>query len=122
MPAADRVGVPAGAGGAADADRAAPGSGPAAWAARRLEAEAAWAGRATAGPGDDCDAQIVPVVTGRIDSGVLDRLTAALLHGTPPWPAQDGPAAPAAFGAAAPDRPGDGAQTATQTRPPAASP
>jgi len=25
------------------------------------EAEAAWAGQATAGPGDDCDAQIVPL-------------------------------------------------------------
>ena len=52
------------------------------------ETEAAWAGQATAGPGDDCDAQIVPMVTGRIDPGVLDRLTAALLHGTPPGPAQ----------------------------------
>jgi hypothetical protein len=46
-------------------------------------AEAAWAGQATAGPGYDCDAQIVPVVTGRIDPGVLDSLAAALLHGTP---------------------------------------
>lgn len=50
------------------------------------EAEAAWAGQATAGPGDDCDAQIVPVVTGRVDPGVLDRVAAALLHGTPPGP------------------------------------
>jgi len=58
------------------------------------EAEAAWAGQATAGPGDDCDAQIVPVATGRIDPGVLDRLAAALLHGTPPWQVQDGPAGP----------------------------
>ncbi len=66
------------------------------------EAEAAWAGQATAGPGDDCDAQIVPVVTGRVDPGVLDRLAAALLHGTPPWPAQDSPAA-----LAVPDQPGD---------------
>jgi Domain of unknown function (DUF222)/HNH endonuclease len=49
-------------------------------------AEAAWAGQATAGPGDDCDAQIVPVVTGRVDPGVLDRLAAALLHGTPDQP------------------------------------
>jgi hypothetical protein len=48
------------------------------------EAEAAWAGQATAGPGDDCDAQIVPVVTGRVDPGVLDRLAAALLHGSQP--------------------------------------
>jgi Domain of unknown function (DUF222)/HNH endonuclease len=47
------------------------------------DAEAAWAGQATAGPGDDCDAQIVPVVTGRVDPDVLDRLAAALLHGTP---------------------------------------
>jgi len=46
-------------------------------------AEAAWAGQATAGPGDDCDAQIVPVVTGRVDPDVLDRLAAALLHGGP---------------------------------------
>jgi hypothetical protein len=50
-------------------------------------AEAAWAGAATAGPGDDCDAQIVPVVTGRVDPSVLDRLAAALLHGTPIEPA-----------------------------------
>jgi Domain of unknown function (DUF222)/HNH endonuclease len=81
------------------------------------EAEAAWAGQASAGPGDDCDAQIVPVATGRIDPGVLDRLAAALLHGTPPWQVQDGPAGPgqddpAAFGPAAPGRPGDGAQPA----------
>jgi Domain of unknown function (DUF222)/HNH endonuclease len=50
------------------------------------DAEAAWAGQATAGPGDDCDAQIVPVVTGRVDPDVLDRLAAALLHGTPVQP------------------------------------
>jgi Domain of unknown function (DUF222)/HNH endonuclease len=50
-------------------------------------AEAAWAGQATAGPGDDCDAQIVPVVTGRVDPDVLDRLAAALLHDTPRQPA-----------------------------------
>ena len=81
------------------------------------EAEAAWAGQATAGPGDDCDAQIVPVVTGRIDPGVLDRLTAALLHGTPAGPDQPGTAGPAAFGPAAPGRPGDGAQTATPDQP-----
>jgi Domain of unknown function (DUF222)/HNH endonuclease len=62
-------------------------------------AEAAWAGQASAGPGDDCDAQIVPVVTGRVDPGVLDRLAAALLHGTPPGPDQADPAAP--------DRPSD---------------
>jgi Domain of unknown function (DUF222)/HNH endonuclease len=55
------------------------------------DAEAAWTGQATAGPGDDCDAQIVPIVTGHIDPGVLDRLAAALLHGTPINP----PGAPA---------------------------
>ncbi len=66
------------------------------------EAEAAWAGQATVGPGDDCDAQIVPVVTGRVDPGVLDRLAAALLHGTPPGPATS-------------DQPGD-ADTARQAR------
>jgi hypothetical protein len=58
------------------------------------EAEAAWAGQATAGPGDDCDAQIVPVVTGRVDPDVLDRLAAALLHGTPATAGLPGPAAP----------------------------
>jgi len=58
------------------------------------EAEAAWAGQATAGPGQDCDAQIVPVVTGRVDPDVLDRLAAALLHGAPVGPAQPA-AAPA---------------------------
>src|SRR5580692_6144244 len=89
------------------------------------EAEAAWAGQATAGPGDDCDAQIVPVVTGRVDPGVLDRLAAALLHGTPPGPAQDspagpgqnGPAVPAAFGPASTDQPGLDSQPADQPRP-----
>jgi len=47
--------------------------------------EAAWAG-AVAGPGADCDATIVPVVTGHIDPDVLNRLTQltlALLHGGP---------------------------------------
>src|SRR5258708_5793215 len=43
------------------------------------DAEAAWAG-AAAGPGDDCDATIVPVVTGHVDPDVLDRLAAALLR------------------------------------------
>ncbi len=45
-------------------------------------AEAAWPGPA-AGPGDDCDASIVPVVTGHVDPGVLARLAAALLGGGP---------------------------------------
>src|SRR6266702_4160506 len=43
-------------------------------------AEAAWAG-AAAGPGADCDATIVPVVTGHVDPAVVDRLAAALLPG-----------------------------------------
>ncbi len=48
-------------------------------------AEAAWAARgAAAGPGADCDASIVPVVSGHVDPDVLDRLAAALLPGTPP--------------------------------------
>jgi hypothetical protein len=67
------------------------------------EAEAAWAGQATAGPGDDCDAQIVPVVTGRVDPDVLDRLAAALLHHTPATPDEPGPATPSP---ATPDQPG----------------
>jgi Domain of unknown function (DUF222) len=55
-------------------------------------AEAAWAGQATAGPGYDCDAQIVPVVTGHIDPDVLDRLAAMLLHDTSAAPGQPGDA------------------------------
>jgi hypothetical protein len=58
-------------------------------------AEAAWTGPAAAGPGYDCDATIVPVVTGRVEPDVLDRLAAALLGGTPvapPGPGQAGPA------------------------------
>jgi hypothetical protein len=54
----------------------------------------AWAGAATAGPGDDCDAQIVPVVTGRVDPDVLDRLAATLLDDSPPHPAAATPATP----------------------------
>ena len=78
------------------------------------DAEAAWAGQATAGPGDDCDAQIIPVVTGRVDPDVLDRLAAAVLHGTPAEPATDaqpGPDTPATPGQpgsttpASPDQP-----------------
>jgi hypothetical protein len=72
-------------------------------------AEAAWASQATAGPGDDCDAQIVPVVTGRVDPDVLDRLAAALLHATPAQPATDG-------------QPGTGAQPGTPDQPGPATP
>jgi hypothetical protein len=45
-------------------------------------AETAWG--APAAPGDECDAAIVPVVTGHIDPDVLDRLAAALLNGGAP--------------------------------------
>jgi Domain of unknown function (DUF222)/HNH endonuclease len=64
------------------------------------EAQAAWPGRA-AGPGDDCDATIVPIVTGQVDPVMLDRLAAALLRGSPAGAAPPGtgragsPAAPA---------------------------
>ncbi len=34
-----------------------------------------------AGPGDDCDAAIVPMVTGHVDRDLLDRLAAALADG-----------------------------------------
>src|SRR6202167_4149517 len=81
------------------------------------EAEAAWAGQATAGPGDDCDAQIVPVVTGRVDPRVLDRLAAALLHGMPPGLGQDSPAVPAAFGPSAPGHPSGSDRPATPDQP-----
>ena len=36
-----------------------------------------------AAPGSDCDATIVPVVSGHVDSAVLDQLTAALLSHDP---------------------------------------
>jgi hypothetical protein len=44
------------------------------------EAEASWPGPA-APPGAECDATIVPVVTGHVDPVVLDRLAAALVRG-----------------------------------------
>jgi len=58
-------------------------------------AEAAWVGPA-AGPGYDCDATIVPIVTGHVDTAVLDQLIASLLAGHNPatgWhrPAATGP-------------------------------
>ena len=46
-----------------------------AWAA--AQASGSWS--APAGPGSDCDATIMPVVTGTVDPGVLDRLAALLL-------------------------------------------
>ena len=41
---------------------------------------------AMAGPGDDCDAALVPMVTGRVDHDLLDTL-ARLAPGTPLWAA-----------------------------------
>jgi Domain of unknown function (DUF222)/HNH endonuclease len=54
------------------------------------EAVAEWAGYgATAPPGGDCDASIVPVVTGHIDPELLDYLAETLLR-----PAGNGPGGP----------------------------
>ena len=39
--------------------------------------------RPAAAPGSDCDATIVPVVSGHIDPAVLDQLTAAILRPVP---------------------------------------
>jgi hypothetical protein len=46
-----------------------------------------------AGPGDDCDAAVAPIVTGRVDHDLLDRLARRLATG--PWAAYD-PALPPA--------------------------
>jgi len=50
--------------------------------------DAAWVGSGPggwpAGPGADCDAAIVPVVSGHVDREVLDQLAAALLQRRPP--------------------------------------
>jgi Domain of unknown function (DUF222)/HNH endonuclease len=62
-------------------------------------AQAAWG--APAAPGDECDASIVPVVTGHIDPDVLDRLTAATLRSGAPGSADPGPGQPGAAGAGA---------------------
>lgn len=49
-----------------------------------------WSGPGpAAGPGDDCDASIAPIVTGHVDPEILDRLAAMLLR---PQPASPGPA------------------------------
>jgi len=62
--------------------------------------EAAWAA-AMAGPGYDCDATIVPVVTGHIDTQILGQLTAALLERLNPagWHAPRAQAGPPDRGA-----------------------
>jgi hypothetical protein len=52
-----------------------------------------WPG-APAGLGYDCDASIVPVVTGHVDQEVVDQLASALLRGLPGQNGQDGAAGP----------------------------
>ena len=53
-------------------------------AAEAAWAQAAWAARGpAAAPGSDCDATIVPVVSGHVDPAILDQLTAALLRHDP---------------------------------------
>ncbi len=60
-------------------------------------AEAAWAARGpAAAPGSDCDATIVPVVSGHVDPAVLDQLTAALLSHDPARLGESAP--PARYG------------------------
>ena len=58
--------------------------------------EAAWAGWPPAAPGADCDASVVPVVTGHLDHQLLTDLAAGLLRAR-------GAAAGAAGGLAGPD-------------------
>ncbi|MGI9006154.1 MAG: DUF222 domain-containing protein [Streptosporangiaceae bacterium] len=71
-----------------------------------------------AGPGDRCDASIVPVVTGNVDHALLARLAAALVSGDPAAlgvePRPSGPAGPVSpTGPVSPARSGrPGAQTA----------
>ncbi len=63
-----------------------------------------------AGPGDDCDAAIAPLVTGRVDHDLLHRLASHLTRTPGPWAEYD-PARPAA---------GSTARTAAAQRPAAA--
>ena len=67
---------------------------------------AEWAGwGATAAPGADCDAKIVPLVTGHVDPAVLEQLSAARPPGAPqpgepqPGEPEPGELAPAAASA-----------------------
>jgi len=60
-------------------------------------AEAAWAARGpAAGPGSECDASVVPVVSGHVDPAALDRLAAALLGSGDAQRSPYGPASPMA--------------------------
>jgi hypothetical protein len=59
------------------------------------DAEAKWAARGpAAGPGSECDASIVPVVSGHLDPAVLDRLAAALRSDPAPQGSPYGPRSP----------------------------
>jgi hypothetical protein len=58
---------------------------------------AAFEGPAAA-PGDECDAQVMPIVTGHLDHQILDQLAAILLRDLPhTTPANTGQAVPPAF-------------------------
>ena len=61
------------------------------------EGEAAWAGWPPAAPGTDCDASVVPVVTGHLDHQLLTGLGAELLRSQPGYRAGGG--SPAGDGA-----------------------
>jgi hypothetical protein len=66
------------------------------------QAAAEWAGHgATAGPGADCDAAIVPIVSGHIDQDLLEQLAAKLLRPKPGEPVR--PADVDSTGGVAPD-------------------
>ena len=69
--------------------------------------EAAWAGT-MAGPGADCDATIIPMVTGRIDPDVLDQIASLLLSNHTRSHSMSGPQDQA--------RPHDAAETARRQR------
>jgi Domain of unknown function (DUF222) len=76
--------------------------------------EAAWAGPA-APPGTDCDATIVPIVTGRVDPELLDHLATLFLRDhTLPAPADSGQPVPAAYASQA-DDPASAGSTAAGT-------
>ena len=65
-------------------------------------AEAAWAARGpAAAPGSECDAVIVPVVSGHVDPAVLDQLTTALLSHDAVPPGRD-PASRSPYGPRSP--------------------
>jgi hypothetical protein len=69
------------------------------------EKAAAWDGPAAA-PGDECDAKIVPVVTGHLDHQILDHLATILLRDLPHPAPVDGQDVPAAFTSPASPAPG----------------